>query len=225
MTPIEQAIEALEDMIGQIEQGHMATGMNKSPSVQAAVDRGVAALSALRSMPAEPVKRCPYCDDTGDVHSIDGEWRGTCKCPAGQPQQAEGCDEYFKARPQLESAVNRGIFEAGYKAAQAGADRDVEAQARKIELAAERYARDFSVYCDTQSLTDFRVCRVSLATLEAAIRSGLLATPPTAPVLTEAEIDAIFNEHHDPQETPWANWRRFARAIERRVLAGDTGAE
>lgn len=27
------------------------------------------------------------------------------------------CDEYFKARPQLESAVNRGIFQAGYNAA------------------------------------------------------------------------------------------------------------
>lgn len=27
---------------------------------------------------------CEYCDDTGDVHSADGEWRGTCVCPAGQ---------------------------------------------------------------------------------------------------------------------------------------------
>lgn len=27
--------------------------------------------------------RCEYCDDTGDVHSIDGEWRGRCTCPAG----------------------------------------------------------------------------------------------------------------------------------------------
>jgi hypothetical protein len=23
---------------------------------------------------------CPYCDGTGDVHTIDGEWRGTCDC-------------------------------------------------------------------------------------------------------------------------------------------------
>lgn len=28
-------------------------------------------------------RRCEYCDDTGDVHSIDGEWRGICVCPAG----------------------------------------------------------------------------------------------------------------------------------------------
>ncbi len=37
-----------------------------------------------RPMPdeAEPT-RCVYCDDTGDVHSLDGEWRGRCNCPAG----------------------------------------------------------------------------------------------------------------------------------------------
>ena len=32
---------------------------------------------------AEP-KRCEHCDDTGDVHGFDGEWRGVCNCPAGQ---------------------------------------------------------------------------------------------------------------------------------------------
>jgi hypothetical protein len=32
-------------------------------------------------------------------------------------QFEKSCDEYFKARPQLESAVNRGIFQAGYSAA------------------------------------------------------------------------------------------------------------
>lgn len=31
--------------------------------------------------PAAPA-RCPYCDDTGDVHSPTGEWRGECKCGA-----------------------------------------------------------------------------------------------------------------------------------------------
>jgi hypothetical protein len=28
-------------------------------------------------------KACANCDDTGDVTSIDGEWRGVCHCPAG----------------------------------------------------------------------------------------------------------------------------------------------
>ena len=27
-----------------------------------------------------PAQRCTYCDGTGDVHSIDGEWRGKCPC-------------------------------------------------------------------------------------------------------------------------------------------------
>lgn len=40
--------------------------------------------------PAPVEQRCTYCDGTGDVHSIDGEWRGTCPCaaaPAPQPAQ------------------------------------------------------------------------------------------------------------------------------------------
>lgn len=28
--------------------------------------------------------RCEYCDGTGDVHSLDGEWRGRCICDAGR---------------------------------------------------------------------------------------------------------------------------------------------
>lgn len=34
---------------------------------------------------AEKQEPCPYCNDSGDVHSFDGEWRGRCTCPAGQP--------------------------------------------------------------------------------------------------------------------------------------------
>lgn len=33
---------------------------------------------------AEQQKRCEYCDGTGDVHSLDGKWRGMCTCPAGK---------------------------------------------------------------------------------------------------------------------------------------------
>lgn len=32
---------------------------------------------------AQPSARCANCDDTGHVHSIDGQWRGICHCPAG----------------------------------------------------------------------------------------------------------------------------------------------
>ena len=28
-------------------------------------------------------EQCPYCGDSGDVHSPDGEWRGQCTCEAG----------------------------------------------------------------------------------------------------------------------------------------------
>lgn len=33
---------------------------------------------------ASAYKRCEYCDGTGDVHGIDGEWRGRCTCSAGE---------------------------------------------------------------------------------------------------------------------------------------------
>lgn len=38
-------------------------------------------------------ERCEYCDDTGDVTGLDGEWRGYCVCDAGRaltaPTQAD----------------------------------------------------------------------------------------------------------------------------------------
>ena len=52
--------------------------------------------------------------------------------------------------------------------------------AKAIERAVEIYSRDFAIYCDTQALTDFRVCSVSLATLQAAIQAGVGA--PAQPV-------------------------------------------
>lgn len=36
------------------------------------------------------MSRCPYCDGTGDVHSITGEWRGACtECDANDPEVHE----------------------------------------------------------------------------------------------------------------------------------------
>ena len=35
-------------------------------------------------------KRCEHCDDTGDVTSIDGHWRGYCTCPHGKDAQGAG---------------------------------------------------------------------------------------------------------------------------------------
>ncbi|QDF18708.1 hypothetical protein SEA_PUPPER_222 [Gordonia phage Pupper] len=45
-------------------------------------------------------ERCPRCDDTGDVHRMDGEWLGECHCPAGQE---------IKGRPtdaEIQAAIN-----------------------------------------------------------------------------------------------------------------------
>ena len=38
-------------------------------------------------LPVAPA-RCGYCDDTGDVHGLDGEWRGVCNCAAGDRVRA-----------------------------------------------------------------------------------------------------------------------------------------
>jgi hypothetical protein len=47
--------------------------------------------------PAE--ERCPTCNDSGDVHRMDGEWLGVCDCPAGTPfpAPAEPAEEETKA--------------------------------------------------------------------------------------------------------------------------------
>lgn len=47
-----------------------------------------ALIGALRAALQSQAARCPYCDDTGDVHGVDGEWRGACTCPAGKAQAA-----------------------------------------------------------------------------------------------------------------------------------------
>lgn len=49
-------------------------------------------LRAIVKPTAEPVAqgeaRCQYCDGTGDVHGIDGEWRGSCtECPAAMERE------------------------------------------------------------------------------------------------------------------------------------------
>ena len=61
-----------------------------------------AALAASKASQANAKRendgRCPYCDDTGDVHSIDGEWRGVCVCPAGKTIKQ---GDHHDSRPTL----------------------------------------------------------------------------------------------------------------------------
>ena len=51
---------------------------------------------------------------------------------------------------------------------------------KAIERAVEIYSRDFAIYCDTQALTDYRICSVSLAALQAAIQAGVGAAANAA---------------------------------------------
>lgn len=47
---------------------------------------------------------CEYCDDTGDVTTLDGEYRGPCNCGAPSQFEAEiaAYDERYKKPPCLE---------------------------------------------------------------------------------------------------------------------------
>ncbi len=44
---------------------------------------------AKLSQQAPAEQRCEYCDGTGDVHGLDGEWRGECHCQKPAPAQDE----------------------------------------------------------------------------------------------------------------------------------------
>lgn len=75
-------------------------------------------VAALSTPPAE---RCPSCDDTGDVVSIDGHWRGYCSCPAGErlrstpPAASQPWGTGLLAREEL---ANDGTVGAGPAASQ-----------------------------------------------------------------------------------------------------------
>lgn len=69
-------------------------GLEGLASLSDCADELEAALSQTmqpQAAPSDAVRPCEYCDDTGDVHGLDGEWRGVCICPAGvalaQPAQ------------------------------------------------------------------------------------------------------------------------------------------
>lgn len=61
------------------------------------------------SAPEAPAQRCPYCDDTGDVHTPTGEWRGRCTCPAGTeaPAQADNWQQYAKDGETAQDVIER----------------------------------------------------------------------------------------------------------------------
>ena len=56
----------------------------------------------LAAAPEAPEQRCPNCDDTGHVHDQTGEWRGRCKCPAGQQAPATAVGQVPQAVAYLD---------------------------------------------------------------------------------------------------------------------------
>lgn len=54
---------------------------------------------------------CEYCDGTGDVTTPTGEWRGTCICPAGKPEQlgAVLVDEAQFLSPEQVKGLHRAV--------------------------------------------------------------------------------------------------------------------
>ena len=88
---------------------------------------------------------------------------------------------------------------------------------KEIERAVEIYSRDFAIYCDTQALTDFRVCSVSLAALQGAIRAGVGAPAQAVPAPgepSEAPTQAQVDERSD---TVWLFIRLGQKNIRRAI--------
>ena len=44
--------------------------------------------TAEQPAPTDDAAHCEYCDGTGDVHRIDGEWLGTCDCDLARANRA-----------------------------------------------------------------------------------------------------------------------------------------
>lgn len=74
--------------------------------------------------------RCTWCDDTGDVHGLDGEWRGRCPCRA-----ADKMDE---------KTILKGVLEAlGWPA---------KGEAYSPEAWAEKIANEATAHREVQHL-------------------------------------------------------------------------
>ena len=85
-----------------------------------------AAISALEAVQVE--NRCPHCDGTGDVHRADGEWIGSCTCPAGAVQvEPIAWNDWPDYHPQAMGCglEDRGITDR-YEAMQYGWDQAIE---------------------------------------------------------------------------------------------------
>jgi hypothetical protein len=88
--------EDIKDAIAELAEGR------RFPDLMAAIDQLVQlAQQADGGTAGAARKACTNCDDTGDVTSIDGEWRGVCHCPAG---------DKFRTPPTAPQALTEGAI-------------------------------------------------------------------------------------------------------------------
>ena len=62
--------------------------------------------------PSETTGHCIYCDDTGDVHGFDGEWRGVCSCEAGEAVKAPDYECEDCIGEHHPNATTQALFQA-----------------------------------------------------------------------------------------------------------------
>jgi hypothetical protein len=81
-------LENLESLVLRTVKGSTLTLTAKNRGIEFSRKGTDAVLDGLGAAApqaqAAPPARCEYCDGTGDVHSITGEWRGRCTCEAGK---------------------------------------------------------------------------------------------------------------------------------------------
>lgn len=105
------------------------------------------------------VARCEHCDGTGDVHAIDGEWRGLCTCPAGRAA--------LSASPDATAALLAEI--EGLRGAAVGAAAALAAAISLLERAPKAAKAAPSDRMFDQMLSDYRT---ALETARVAITKG-----------------------------------------------------
>ena len=97
---------------GLLEHGKQSKGLAERIAYGAV--RYMAAPVQAGAQPVQQEQMCPYCGGSGDITSLDGEWRGKCVCEAGTPAAAAqavpqqfGNESHFRTRQERAKPVQR----------------------------------------------------------------------------------------------------------------------
>jgi hypothetical protein len=135
--------------------------------------------------------RCQYCDGTGDVHSIDGEWRGECiECDASNKAAAvaAGVSNY---RPT--SAIN-AVADFLEEAANLDIISQFTSIAEWIDACASVAPIDFDAWAATQKWADKYDMDVARIGWKAAIESTNLVFVGIAPLTVSQAPSSQYAE-------------------------------